>query len=316
MEENTSSTSFENQGVNDNSVLIQPEEPLVNESISLPLRRQLSPQDTYSITAAEKTIFFAILGSVGSGKTTLISSIYQMFFTNELESKYMFAGSETLIGFEERAYHLRTSSMEPEVAMKRTAVGAQDILHLRVCCVRNNEKCNLLFHDFSGEDINAINANIDAAKEEFGIVYAAKKIVLLIDGEKLQNTAQRMPAIHRATQILKTFEDSGLLHQRSQIIIVVSKYDLLVNDDGKPKGDFSSRIISHLQSQIPSISERLQLINVAAAPKKSKVLRTGYGIQELLDALLADPQTTRKPSSIKTELHSQFNLLKGRTTCT
>lgn len=52
-------------------------EEVSNEStIALPIGTELSGQDIYQIAASEKTQMFVIIGATGSGKTTLVTSIY------------------------------------------------------------------------------------------------------------------------------------------------------------------------------------------------------------------------------------------------
>ena len=73
---------------------------------------ELSGQDIYQIAASEKTQMFVIIGATGSGKTTLVTSIYHLLLSGSNITDFLFAGSNTLAAFEKRAFSLRTSSMQ------------------------------------------------------------------------------------------------------------------------------------------------------------------------------------------------------------
>ena len=55
------------------------------QMVSLPMNEELMPEDTYPITASEESKFFVIIGGTGSGKTTLITSMYHLYFISELK---------------------------------------------------------------------------------------------------------------------------------------------------------------------------------------------------------------------------------------
>lgn len=284
------------------------------EMIALPLGKDLKPEDTYSITASENSRFFAILGEPGSGKTTLITAIYQFFFSGKYIDRYMFSGSETLRAFEDRAFCLRTTSMKSQVEMRRTPVGTSEILHIRIKKCLSGEFLNLLFSDFSGEDLRNVIGNIDAAKEDFSIVKAADVILALIDGEKISKTRTKLAEVQRATQLLRTYLDANLVKENAIILIAVSKYDLLIDDKGALKDGFVNTIKERIISQLPNIATRLDFLFIAAMPISTDVLEAGYGIDKLLDLVIKDANPMVEPSVENTKLKSQFNLWKGRAT--
>lgn len=284
------------------------------QMIALPLGKDLKPEDTYAITASENSRFFVILGEPGSGKTTLITSIYQLFFSGKYIDKYVFSGSETLRAFEDRAFCLRTTSMKSQVEMRRTPVGTSEILHIRIKKLLSGEFLNLLFSDFSGEDLNNVIGNINAAKEDFSIVKAADVLLVLIDGEKISKTKTKLAELHRATQLLRTYLDADLVKENAQVLVAVSKYDLLIDDKGELKDDFANTIKERIINQLPNIATRLEFLFIAAMPMSTDILEAGYGIDKLLDLVIKDPNPIVETSVATTKLKSQFNLWKGRAT--
>lgn len=282
------------------------------QMVSLPMNEELMPEDTYPITASEESKFFVIIGGTGSGKTTLITSMYHLFLTGEYKEKFMFAGSQTLSAFESRAFYLRTSSQNSCVNMRRTPVGSVGILHIRVKIKQRNEFTNLLFSDFSGEDISSIVANVDAVKEDFDIVKSASHLVVLLDGEKIASRRYKLSELQKMIQILRTFWDGGLINNTAKVIITVSKYDLLIDDTGNLRDPFSSSIVERILEQLPELEGRIDFHYIASMPTETTVVNAGYGTDQLLESLLDSPNSIPLTSDTTNNLKSQFNMWKGR----
>lgn len=284
------------------------------EMVSLPMCEELMPEDTYPITASEKSNFFVIIGGTGSGKTTLITSMYHLFLTGEYKEKFMFAGSQTLSAFEARSFYLRTSSKNSCVNMRRTPVGSFGILHIRIKIKQRNEFTNLLFSDFSGEDISNIMANVDAVKEDFYVVKSASHLVILLDGAKIASGRYKLSELQKMIQILRTFLDGGLINNKAKVIITVSKYDLLIDNTGNLKDSFSSSIIECILEQLPELEGRMDFHYIASMPTETTVVNAGYGTDQLLESLLDPPKSIPLPYDTTDNLKSEFNMWKGRLT--
>lgn len=139
--------------------------------------------------------------------------------------------------------YLRTTSQNNQVLMRRTPVGTADILHIRIKVNETDQFTNLLFSDFSGEDFGNISGNVDAAKEDFGIINSANHLIILLDGEKIASKKQRLAEVQQMIQVLRTFWDGNLIRESSNIIIAVSKYDLLIDMTGSLKDSFPETIM-------------------------------------------------------------------------
>ena len=181
-------------------------EEVSNEStIALPIGTELSGQDIYQIAASEKTQMFVIIGATGSGKTTLVTSIYHLLLSGSNITDFLFAGSNTLAAFEKRAFSLRTSSMQSHGEMMRTQRGSVDsFLHLRLKLTHTDEIRNLLFSDFSGEDFESVLANTEATADEFGFIKAARHLIFLLDGEKIASKKYRYSELQQLIHMLRT----------------------------------------------------------------------------------------------------------------
>lgn len=280
----------------------------------LALGRALPLDDLYPITAQEFSRFFAIIGDTGSGKTTLITSIYHLFLDGKAPAPFLFAGSETLWALEERAFYLRVASYRSDASMERTQRGIEEnVLHLRLKNQDTKRMLNLLFSDLQGEDFDSVIADVDAAKETFSSLFAAARhIVVLLDGAKLLGCTSRSATIQRAAHLLHTLLDAGLLNERSRVFLTISKYDIILEQNDPKLAARIERIPGIITSQLPDLENRLEFFHLAAMPTvATEEVPVGYNVSALLNALLETPQQP----IIQYEtppMRSQCNLWKGR----
>lgn len=282
------------------------------KKIPLPSGEELSHKETYPIMATEKSKFIVIIGAAESGKTTLITSLYQQFLKKEISKKYHFAGSQTLMAFEDRAYLTRIQSQQAQPDMKHTQRGSLDkILHLRIKNLNMQTFENLLFTDVSGEDYESVIGNTDAAKEDFPTVYSAHCIVLLIDGKKFLNERYQDSVIQKSINILKTFQNANLLNEKSKIIVTVSKYDLIAKENNEDLILAVKNVLDKFFKQLPEIKNNLQWHRIAAMPCRDDKNYIGYGLDTLFELLLSQqdkPECEKKTHTME----SQFNLWEMR----
>lgn len=282
--------------------------------LPLALGRALTLSDLYPITAQEFSRFFAIVGDTSSGKTTLITSIYHLFLDGKAPAPFLFAGSETLWDLEERAFYLRAASYRSDASMERTQRGIEEnVLHLRLKNQDTKRIQNLLFSDLQGEDFDAVTADVDGMKESFSSFFsAARHIVVLLDGSKLLNSSSRLSTIQRATHFLRTLRDAKLLDKRSQVLLTISKYDLVLAQDDPGLIEKIDRIPSKIISQLPCLENRLGFFCLAAMPDVvTEEVPVGYNVSTLLNALLETPQLPTAQREMP-PMHSQCNLWKDR----
>ena len=286
-------------------------EEVSNEStIALPIGTELSGQDIYQIAASEKTQMFVIIGATGSGKTTLVTSIYHLLLSGSNITDFLFAGSNTLAAFEKRAFSLRTSSMQSHGEMMRTQRGSVDsFLHLRLKLTHTDEIRNLLFSDFSGEDFESVLANTEA--DEFGFIKAARHLIFLLDGEKIASKKYRYSELQQLIHMLRTFLAANLITKNNRIVVAVSKYDLIKKESTESLGRFMDGIQDEIVKQIPDIKDICTIQYIAPMPDDEKTLPTLYGLNDLLNSLLGYAKNEYTTCGIPS-LSSQFNKWKVR----
>src|SRR5919198_2499191 len=89
------------------------------------------------VTRAGISRVIVLAGTADSGKTTLVTALYELF-QNGLFAGYLFAGSETLPALERRCHLGRIDSGRAAAETARTlAGGGQRWLHLRVRAATN-----------------------------------------------------------------------------------------------------------------------------------------------------------------------------------
>ena len=240
----------------------------------------LSRDKFYTIAAKESTKMLLLLGPVASGKTTIETSLYQLFQEKPVEN-YYFAGSRSLQGFEQRAYYTRIRSKGSLPDTPRTKVDEEPtFLHLRLWNRDNDATTNLIFWDISGEAFSENIGKVDSVKKEFSFAERADFVIGIIDGEKLCNKKTKNSVVSEIIQLLRTFLDSGVLGEGCVLQIVFSKYDLLIKEENY--AEIIERAKKQINGYLEELSANIEYYCVAAMPSSAKDIQVGYGLSELL----------------------------------
>lgn len=240
----------------------------------------LSRDKFYTIAAKESTKMLLLLGPVASGKTTIETSLYQLFQEKPVEN-YYFAGSRSLQGFEQRAYYTRIKSKGSLPDTPRTKMDEEPtFLHLRLWNRDNDATTNLIFWDISGEAFSENIGKVDSVKKEFSFAERADFVIGIIDGEKLCNKKTKNSVVSEIIQLLRTFLDSGVLGEGCVLQIVFSKYDLLIKEENYT--EIIERAKNQINGYLEELSANIEYYCVAAMPSSAKDIQVGYGLSELL----------------------------------
>lgn len=282
-----------------------------DELEKLPHGDVLTIDESFSITAKAPSNLIIIAGPTGSGKTTLVTAIYQIFLHKILD-KYTFAGSQTLLAFEQRSYLLKFKSGQTEPDMQKTRRGVDQLLHLNI---QNAEhyKCNLLLSDFSGEDYSSVIANAEYAQNDFGIVKSAKCFLVLIDGDRISKKNERNSTLKNAIELLRTFIDAGLLNNCRAIIVAISKYDLFLKrcKDTPDLKDFEGLISERFLELSKEYQINIQIKKIASITYDSSFFDGESSLIDILDLWIRS--TIDESAHYQANLgnfESHFNLLK------
>lgn len=269
------------------------------ESIDLHTGKALTAQEAYRITAARQVQLLMIAGAVGSGKTTLIASIFHCFQRGPF-ANYLFAGSDTLLGFDQRCYLARTASGRSTADTDRTIPGTEHLLlHLRIRASNLSSPAkDVLISDLSGEHFEAAKDSVSECRC-LSLIQRADHFILLVDGEKLVEPERRQGAKNEAVMLLRSCLDAGQLGQRSLVDVLFSKWDLVDTSENKPENlAFVENVEVSIKEQFEPHVGRLRFFKVAARRAKGD-FPIGYGLAKPFVSWVSDTSDKTLPTNIK-----------------
>jgi hypothetical protein len=259
----------------------------------LPSGADLNEDGATSIAASKPVRLVVIAGPVDCGKTTLLTSLYELFQCSPV-SGYLFAGSVTLPAFERRCHLSRIVSGAAAPETPRTPYGEAKYLHLAVSTADPpRTRLELLFTDVSGEAFErARDSTIEC--QRLGFLKRADHFVMLLDGEKLVREEKRWRVVQDSMTLLQSCLDSGMLGPRSLVTVLYSKYDYLAAAKEKEHcAAFWADAKKRFERRFSSRVGRLQFGEIASRPMQCKTLKFGYGVPELLQDWVASSPRTR-----------------------
>ncbi len=242
----------------------------------------LENENCNEITLKANTNLIMIAGPANSGKTTLITSIFELFQRNSSFAGYIFAGSSTLLGFEKRCHESRISSERTSPDTERTKNSPSPVfLHLII----KDEKCkgeknNLLFTDISGENFEFLRNSTEQCKK-FSILKRIDHFVLLFDSNLLSTKTQRHLAKDSSLSLLRSIIESDMLNININIEIVFSKWDLFSSKKDSNNMDFLNSIKKDIKSRFSSKYKNITFHEIASRPVNPSELDFGYGIDKI-----------------------------------
>lgn len=240
----------------------------------------LNSSDIYRIAAKESTRMIVLVGPVASGKTTMETSLYQLF-QNSPVNDFCFAGSYSLQGFEQRAFYTRIKSKGNEPTTQRTSLeDNQAFLHIRLWNRNNNVISNLILADISGEAFTNHIGQVDEAKISFPFIERADYVVGIIDGEKLCNKKTRNSIVSEMIEMIRTFWDAELITGGCVLQIVFSKFDLFSKVENHDL--ILEKIKQQIVARLSELFMDIEYYNVAAMPSTIDEFSVGYGLEDLL----------------------------------
>lgn len=284
-------------------------EELNDEAIAVNRGSALNFDEAYKLIASCDTKIIYLIGPANSGKTTIETTLYQLFHDRSIED-YYFAGSETLNAYEERAFTTRINSNNEYAQTTRTPLNSSDIfLHLRVWNSKNGKIRDLLFADISGEEYRGVVGSVTKIREQLGHIRCADYIVSIIDGEEIIDTKLRLGAIEETKNLIRTVYDAGLFKVQTRFQVVFSKYDLILNDEKNNSKNFVEKQKNILESFFAGSIGRVEVFKVAAMPTQTESgCEIGYGINDLF--LSWNVNSVFSKNKCKVLVNSEFNRLR------
>jgi hypothetical protein len=275
--------------------------------LALPGGEELDTASAGLVAASGPTRLIVVAGEPESGKTTLITSIYEKFNEGDFGGRH-FAGSQTLIAFERICHPSRVSSDAPKPDTERTKGLNPRFFHLALRENSLNEESatnHLLITDLSGEAYKRAADNSDDAKKlEF--LKRADIFVLLLDGERVLSKIERQEVLRRGLLILRSLRESEMLSASTDVYVALSKTDLIPDSKtDKNTADFVAFLKTEFQRFATDNLRRFEFLEVASRPNPHSKLPYAYNVDVLFKGFLAEhgarhvPRVplTAKPSS-------------------
>lgn len=240
--------------------------------------KEMSFSETSIITNSNDNRLIVVVGESGSGKTTLLAE----YFINLQKGPfcdYLFAGSLTQIGFEERCFKATGTSEERFPKTERTKSKEFGFLHL---ALKSKDKItkpahHFLFSDISGERFRDAKMSTTLMRE-LTVLKAADFVLFLIDGEKIADLNYRTLAIEDAKTFIQKALDEQIFDLNSNLKIALTKWDFLSEDSSF---SFQTRIIKPFTDRFSSRLKSLEFTKIAAR-SKTKAVPPAMGLSELL----------------------------------
>jgi len=275
-------------------------------------------EELYGITAAEDTRIIILVGPTKCGKTTIETTIYQLFHNN-IVGDFFFAGSKTIQAYESRLFNTRIESKRDIPMTPRTSQGEREIfLHLRVYNGKTAKYMNLFFADLSGEEFENNRADTNSMKKNLDFIKCADYVIAVFDGELISKKKTRNSTYSSIAMTLKTMSEAGLFSSKTTLQTIISKYDIVskrinaLDDEPEDIAAFINDIKTRLEQLI---CQPILNYNIAAMPPNGNAdCRMGYGLQEIMESWCIRKQTRNFSSYVVTvpRLNSEFNKLQRK----
>jgi energy-coupling factor transporter ATP-binding protein EcfA2 len=284
--------------------------------VKLPAGVALTKAETYNIIASEDTKLIIFLGPNACGKTTIETTIYQLFQRDSIGDIF-FAGSKTVYGYEQRSFYTRMRSKQNTSSTLRTSRSVQEtFLHLKTWNSKNNTYQNFLFADLSGEIFADYITNTKAMQNDLDFFKSADFLVAVLDGKLISDKKERNGTFEEIAEILRTVYDAHLISRNTKLQVVISKYDILPKDNAD-NTEFINRIKDELQQRLKNYCSSIEFFHVAAMPENISNYEVGYGISHLLNSWMATDinnklefKFTKKPK-VKSEFNQHYRKILG-----
>lgn len=260
-------------------------------------------QDGANALAAERRPTVLVLaGAVGSGKTSVYAAIYERLGRGEFGG-WMFAGSRTIAGFEERCFWWRTDSENPKPDMEATRADALPWLHIRLRDSKlRGPARDLLLGDFDGERFQQVrDGAVDPATLPF--LRRADHVGVVIDGARIADQTSRVAERYDVLHLLESLHGSGTLAHDESLFLVGTKIDEFERFDGHARRDANDALAAIRSEAVASLGFDIPMLTLAV---RSHVpdFPLGHGLESLLARLLVNgavhvenPPFAHKPSN-------------------
>jgi hypothetical protein len=282
----------------------------VQASVELFPGYEIIGPETEDITLRWPTRLIVLAGAEDSGKTTMLSAIYEHLCRGSFAG-LDFAGSRSLLGFERICHANRVISKGTRPITERT-IASDEAAYYHLALRETagaRRRVQVLLSALSGELYRwARNSREECEKLTF--LHRANAIVVLVDGEKLASLEHRNNAHADASGILDAFLDAKMVPSDCQVEVVFSKLDRI-----RAAGDVALGFLKQTREKLetkfrphvpqlafravaarpgPTSDEEELASGIATALATWTSPRTSYGVSERRPRLSSDAREFSK----------------------
>ena len=278
----------------------QPAEPgtvRTPEILDIYSGKELKEPGAVAFSAAQPTRLIVFAGPVGSGKTTLVTSLYELFQVGTVRNQ-RFSQSITLHGFETRCHAARLASKNIRAETVRTPYKGPDPDYLQLE-TRPIEPpylpINFLFTDVSGEMFNRASDNVDECKE-LAFIERCEHFILLIDTARALEP-DKWSMIQKLSTLLRSCIENSMIPKYCVVTVAWAKYDFYhaaSPEAQKAFDEFRKQVTSQFETDFKNRVSELRFREVAARPRQFPSLGFGKGVPELFSEWIEGNSELRK----------------------
>ncbi len=243
---------------------------------------ELGTDEVAEIGRARYYHMVGVLGTSNVGKTCFLLSLYLKVSNGVLPNGYVFAGSMTLKGFEDRARRLRDWNLEnlPDQLAEHTHLSdyrQPALLHIAFCeKPQHMRRFDVMFTDLPGEWCKHL-VDRSSAAGRFEFLRRADGIVLVVDGGALMSDT-KYSEIERSKQLMERLIHSVGIDPSVPLEVLVAKCDTI--EMRRP--DLLDDLLEYGRHLGFSPRETLS----ASFSKSPSVVQSGVGVFEPVDRIL------------------------------
>lgn len=252
---------------------------------------------------SSKVISF--VGPVGVGKTTLISSMYDVF-SRPNHLNVSFGRSLSMYAFEKLCHHARVTSNGVEVSTPRTT-SADGVAFYNISIVDSSENRQEIFlADRSGESYTEMLNDIEVAKN-FYELKRSDLICILIDASSLGSKERRHRSKRQATNLIKLIVKHLDVNDDSRFILLLTKYDLVEGSDSEELCNKEIELVCQAIQQ--DLAIKLGFIRLSARPFLKEQEKPD-SISQLWDLIAKSERTQSREKLITFKSERSFHNLE------
>lgn len=206
-------------------------------------------------------------GAQWAGKTTFLARIGEMFRSGSF-SKFRFAGSKTLCGFERVSWLATIASGAGQPDTKRTRKLERDTFyHVQVRRVENQvDRIDVLISDLPGELFPDVVSTQDVCEEQLALA-RADQLVLFIDSKSLIDDGNRHSERDMACRFLSQVKKCRHAPLTLQVTVVFSRWDYVFGSAHRHEHEEYCAIVEQdIRTRFESTFGGLRFDRIAARP--------------------------------------------------